>query len=256
MFIAKVFTYRYWFLLAGVFLLTANTFISGIGFTLGALMVTWAIQLALAVVIIGAVSYVVTLFIKNDKWQKGVVIFLCIFMVDAASRTALSAYTHYVLYPQLMQNALNRIDSTKAVSTEAQPQDDFDKFLIETGTKHPADLFEKEGISIEKAKNNEGDTLLEMSEEMADIASQRRYKTQDYAFSSTLLIQAAEKGNPEAQYRLGYMYMVGYVFPENRARAIYWLQKANQQKYPKAAPLLAEAIAKQSVIDRFKGFMN
>ncbi|MGV3740596.1 MAG: tetratricopeptide repeat protein [Gammaproteobacteria bacterium] len=56
----------------------------------------------------------------------------------------------------------------------------------------------------------------------------RSFQTQDYRQAFIHLRPAAEKGSPEAQYAVGYMYYYGQGVIENRQKAWYWITKAAQ----------------------------
>ncbi|MAZ77784.1 MAG: hypothetical protein CMF39_03825 [Legionellaceae bacterium] len=56
------------------------------------------------------------------------------------------------------------------------------------------------------------------------------------AFSS--LMPAAKKGNPEAQYAIGYMYFYGKGTQQNTLLAQQWFEKSAKQHYPKAKTAL------------------
>lgn len=52
------------------------------------------------------------------------------------------------------------------------------------------------------------------------------FQIQDYRAAFIRLKPAAEKGNPEAQYAVGYMYYYGQGVVEDRRKAWYWITKA------------------------------
>lgn len=53
------------------------------------------------------------------------------------------------------------------------------------------------------------------------------------------LLAKAQNNDPEAAYKLALLYDVGDRIPENRERAIYWLQKAEQANYADAQYVMA-----------------
>lgn len=52
------------------------------------------------------------------------------------------------------------------------------------------------------------------------------FQIQDYRAAFIRLKPAAEKGSPEAQYAVGYMYYYGYGVVEDRRKAWYWITKS------------------------------
>jgi len=54
----------------------------------------------------------------------------------------------------------------------------------------------------------------------------KSFRIQDYRQAFIRLRPAAEKGVPEAQYAVGYMYYYGQGVIENREKAWYWITKA------------------------------
>ena len=56
----------------------------------------------------------------------------------------------------------------------------------------------------------------------------------DYAAAAKELLPLAERGNAEAQYRIGRMYEYGAGFPANKAQAIAWYRKAADQSHASA----------------------
>lgn len=44
-------------------------------------------------------------------------------------------------------------------------------------------------------------------------------------------LKAAQRGNPEAQYNLGLLYATGIDGPPDKEKALYWLQKADEQGF-------------------------
>lgn len=60
------------------------------------------------------------------------------------------------------------------------------------------------------------------------------FKAQDYRKAFIRLKPEAEKGNPEAEYAVGYMYYYGQGVVEDRQKAWYWINKAAQAGQPDA----------------------
>lgn len=54
----------------------------------------------------------------------------------------------------------------------------------------------------------------------------RSFKQQDYRRAFIRLLPAAEKGQPDAQYAVGYMYYYGQGVVENKGKAWYWINCA------------------------------
>lgn len=52
------------------------------------------------------------------------------------------------------------------------------------------------------------------------------FKVQDYRRAFIRLMPEAERGNPDAQYAIGYMYYYGQGVIENREKAWFWINKA------------------------------
>lgn len=57
---------------------------------------------------------------------------------------------------------------------------------------------------------------------------------ENYEEAYKYLIQAADLGNPEAEYNLGVMYNSGIVVEENKEKAIYWYKKSAAQGWTDA----------------------
>lgn len=60
------------------------------------------------------------------------------------------------------------------------------------------------------------------------------FRAQDYRRSFIRLVPEAEKGQPDAQYAVGYMYYYGQGVTENREKAWYWINRAAQAGQPDA----------------------
>jgi hypothetical protein len=52
------------------------------------------------------------------------------------------------------------------------------------------------------------------------------------------LLRAAERGDPRAQTRIGFMYETGHGLPQDYMLAVAWYQRAAEQGYPRAQHLL------------------
>lgn len=52
------------------------------------------------------------------------------------------------------------------------------------------------------------------------------FQRQDYRQAFIRLKPEAEKGQPDAQYAIGYLYYYGQGVVENRKQALYWINKA------------------------------
>jgi TPR repeat protein len=59
-------------------------------------------------------------------------------------------------------------------------------------------------------------------------------RTQDFATAAQELRPLAERGNPEAQYRIGLMYEHGKGYPQNKGLAVLWLRKSADQGHAAA----------------------
>lgn len=66
------------------------------------------------------------------------------------------------------------------------------------------------------------------------------FKAQDYRRAFIRLVPEARKGQPDAQYAVGYMYYYGQGVVENRKKAWFWINKAAKAGQPEA--LAAAAI--------------
>lgn len=60
------------------------------------------------------------------------------------------------------------------------------------------------------------------------------YDRKDYSEAAKWYRKAAEQGNAEAQYRLGYMYHLCYGFATDYSEAMKWYRKAAEQGYVRA----------------------
>jgi S1-C subfamily serine protease len=64
--------------------------------------------------------------------------------------------------------------------------------------------------------------------------AQRAYQRRDYQLALRVFISLAEKGNPEAQERVGSMYLWGEGVARDLAKAVAWLRKSADQGYASA----------------------
>ena len=69
-------------------------------------------------------------------------------------------------------------------------------------------------------------------------AGEQAYARHDYVRAAPLLLAEAERGSPDAQTYLGYMYQNGFGVPQDYTAAAGWLNEAAQQGQPVAQFLL------------------
>ena len=62
----------------------------------------------------------------------------------------------------------------------------------------------------------------------------RDFHNQHYREAFIHLKPEAIKGNPEAQYAVGYMYYYGQGVVQNKTKALYWIKKAMDAGQPDA----------------------
>lgn len=62
----------------------------------------------------------------------------------------------------------------------------------------------------------------------------RSFKAQDYRSAFVRLMPEARKGQPDAEYAVGFMYYYGQGVVENRKKALYWIRKAACHGQPEA----------------------
>ncbi len=62
----------------------------------------------------------------------------------------------------------------------------------------------------------------------------RSFQVQDYRRAFIRLKPEADKGSPEAQYAVGYMYFYGQGVVEDRKKALHWIKCAADAGYPDA----------------------
>lgn len=60
------------------------------------------------------------------------------------------------------------------------------------------------------------------------------FKVQNYRQAFIRLLPLAEKGNPDAQYAIGYMYYYGQGVVEDRGKALYWIKCAAEHGHKDA----------------------
>ncbi|MCC5792883.1 MAG: sel1 repeat family protein [Legionellaceae bacterium] len=60
------------------------------------------------------------------------------------------------------------------------------------------------------------------------------FQHQDYRQAFIRLMPEAEKGQPDAQYAVGYMYYYGQGVVEDRQKAVYWISLAAKNGQPDA----------------------
>lgn len=78
------------------------------------------------------------------------------------------------------------------------------------------------------------------------------FKAQDYRRAFIRLKPEAEKGQPEAQYAVGYMYYYGQGVVEDRKKAWFWINMAAQLGQPDA--LVAVKILEKGTYEKQKLF--
>ena len=69
------------------------------------------------------------------------------------------------------------------------------------------------------------------------------FRTQNYRDAFIRLLPEAKKGQPDAEYAVGYMFYYGQGVVENRKKAWYWITKAARAGQPdavEAAAILAK----------------
>ena len=69
-------------------------------------------------------------------------------------------------------------------------------------------------------------------------AGELAYARHEYVRAAPLLLAEAERGSPDAQTYIGYMYQNGFGVPRNYIAAAGWLNEAAQQGQPTAQFLL------------------
>lgn len=62
----------------------------------------------------------------------------------------------------------------------------------------------------------------------------KAYQSGDFQKAATIFEPAAEKGDPEAQVNMAFMYYCGMHFPKDQKKAAEWYRKAAQQNHANA----------------------
>lgn len=78
------------------------------------------------------------------------------------------------------------------------------------------------------------------------------FRAQDYRKAFIRLKPEAKKGNPDAEYAVGYMYYYGQGVVENRKKAWFWINKAANLGQPDA--VAAVQILQQGTLEKRKIF--
>lgn len=78
------------------------------------------------------------------------------------------------------------------------------------------------------------------------------FRAQDYRRAFIRLKPEADKGHPDAQYAVGYMYYYGQGVVEDRREAWYWINKAASVRQPEA--LAAVQVLNQGTLAKRKIF--
>jgi TPR repeat protein len=80
------------------------------------------------------------------------------------------------------------------------------------------------------------------------------FKREDYRRAFIRLKPEAQKGNPEAQYAVGYMYYYGQGVVENRKKAWFWINTAAGSCQPDA--VVAIKLLQQGSFEKSRIFDN
>lgn len=80
------------------------------------------------------------------------------------------------------------------------------------------------------------------------------FKAQDYRRAFIRLKPEAEKGQPDAQYAIGYMYYYGQGVVEDRKKAWFWINMAAQLGQPDA--IAATKILEHGSLEKKKIFQS
>lgn len=80
------------------------------------------------------------------------------------------------------------------------------------------------------------------------------FKTQDYRSAFIRLKPEAEKGQPDAQYAIGFMYYYGQGVVENREQAWYWINRAASLGQPNA--IVAVQLLERGSLEKKRIFDN
>jgi TPR repeat protein len=70
------------------------------------------------------------------------------------------------------------------------------------------------------------------------------FQVQDYRHAFIRLKPAAERGQPDAQYAIGYMYYYGQGVVENHEKALEWIKRAAAAGQPDAIEALKRGASK------------
>lgn len=74
------------------------------------------------------------------------------------------------------------------------------------------------------------------------------YEDEDYAGAAAAFTRAAEKGNADAQFNLGLMYLKGQGVPLDNAQALKWFRLSAEQGNPKAQVNLGRMYARAKAV--------
>lgn len=64
------------------------------------------------------------------------------------------------------------------------------------------------------------------------------FQSGNYQESASLLMPLAQKGNPEAQYALGYQFFYGLGVKRDKTQGFFWMQQSAMQGYKPAREAL------------------
>lgn len=91
---------------------------------------------------------------------------------------------------------------------------------------------------------------LKSNMELVYRANILREKDEEAQYDAAKLYKiAADKNNPEAQYWLGYMYLLGMGITEDNYEALNWIAASARQEYPPAEKLLNQLLDSESEFD-------
>lgn len=79
----------------------------------------------------------------------------------------------------------------------------------------------------------------------------RSFQAQDYRRAFVRLVPEAKKGQPDAQYAVGYMYYYGQGVIEDRKVAWYWINRAADAGQPEAK-VAADILRRQAKLIIYK----
>jgi len=63
------------------------------------------------------------------------------------------------------------------------------------------------------------------------LSAKDELMSENYSVAAKELLPLAERGNPDAQYALGYLYYYGKGVPQNEGLAKEWIRQAAEQDY-------------------------